>query len=93
MQSHARGKNRADATTHNSEQVSPDTPVKRYNLVLPEILYREVQTLANKEHTTVIDLLRRFIKLGLLVAKLTQDENTSLIILEGDKEREIILFI
>jgi hypothetical protein len=93
MQPHARGRNTAEANTRDSEQESSDTAVKRYNLVLPESLYHEVQSLANKEHTTVIDLLRRFIKLGLLVTKLTQDENASLIIREGDKEREIILFI
>lgn len=74
------------------EEVSAETPVKRYNLVLPENLYAEVQGLANKEHTTVIDLLRRFIKLGLFITRL--DDSTTFIVRNEDgKEREILFFL
>ncbi len=66
---------------------------KRYNLVLPTHLYEEVQTLADEQKTSVLDLLRRFIKIGLLVAKLSQSPDTAFIIREGDREREVVFFV
>ncbi|MBK8030041.1 MAG: hypothetical protein IPK17_11130 [Chloroflexi bacterium] len=65
--------------------------VKRYSLVLPEELYTTIQELADDRGTTVLEIFRRFIKLGLIAAELENDPNKSLIIREGDKEREIIL--
>jgi hypothetical protein len=64
---------------------------KRYNLVLPEELYQEVQRLAEQRHTTVLELLRRFVKLGLLVAKAEESPDMAFILREGDKERELLL--
>lgn len=64
---------------------------KRYNLVLPEELYQEVQTLADNRHTTVVELLRRFVKLGLLVAKAEESPDMAFILREGDRERELLL--
>jgi hypothetical protein len=67
------------------------TAAKRYNLSLPEELYQEVQALAEQRHTTVLELLRRFVKLGLLVAKSEGSPDMAFILREGDKERELIL--
>jgi predicted transcriptional regulator len=64
---------------------------KRYNFVLPEELYQELQALADHRHTTVVDLLRRFVKLGLLVAKAEESPDMAFILREGDKERELVL--
>jgi hypothetical protein len=63
---------------------------KRYNLVLPSHLYEEVQTVAKEQNTSIPDLLKRFIKIGLLVAKLSQSPDTTLIIHEGGRERELM---
>lgn len=65
--------------------------VKRYNLVLPEALFNEVQALADKRHTTVVEMLRKFIKLGLLATQIEETPDSALIIREGNREREIIL--
>jgi len=59
--------------------------------VLPEELYQELQALADHRHTTVVDLLRRFVKLGLLVAKAEESPDMAFILREGDKERELVL--
>jgi hypothetical protein len=67
------------------------TAAKRYNLSLPEELYQEVQALAEERHTTVLELLRRFVKLGLLVARSEKSPDMAFILREGDKERELIL--
>jgi len=65
--------------------------VKRYNLALPEDLYDEVQSLADRQQTTVVEVLRRFIRLGLLATEVQDRTGTALIIRDGDREREILL--
>ena len=65
--------------------------LKRYNLVLPEDLFTALQELADQRQTTVVDLIRRFIKLGLIAAKVEDTPGAALIIREGDTEQRIIL--
>ena len=65
--------------------------MKRYNLVIPDELFSEVQELADEKHTTVVELFRRFIKLGLLATQIEDSPKASLLIREGDTEREIIM--
>jgi hypothetical protein len=65
--------------------------MKRYSLVLPEDLFTAIQELADQRQTTVVDLIRRFIKLGLIAAKVEDTPGAALIIREGDTERQIIL--
>jgi hypothetical protein len=73
-------------------QSSPRTPgLKRYSLVLPEDLFTAIQELADQRQTTVVDLIRRFIKLGLIAAKIEDTPGAALIIRDGDTERQIIL--
>ena len=64
---------------------------KRYNLVLPEELMNEVQTVADRHHTTVLEVLRRFVKLGLLVARAEQSPDKEFVLREGDKEQRLLL--
>ncbi len=65
--------------------------MKRYNLVIPNRLFDEVQQLADDQQISVLELLRRFIKLGLVITKLSQGANATLIIREDDRERELVL--
>ena len=64
--------------------------LKRYNLALPEGIFRQVVQLAEREHTTVLEVLRRSVKLGLLVAE-AQEAGAKLVIREGTSEREIVI--
>jgi hypothetical protein len=64
---------------------------KRYNFALPEELYNELAMLADRRHTTVVELLRRFVKLGLLVAKAEESPDMAFILKEGDKEQQLLL--
>lgn len=64
--------------------------VKRYNLTLPEELFDEVQALADRKQTTVVELLRRFIKLGLLAAAVEDMPDGAFFIRENGVERQII---
>lgn len=67
------------------------TDTKRYNLVLPKDTYNRLQAMATQKQTTMLDLIRRFIRLGMIAAELEGKPNTALVIREGDKEREIFL--
>jgi hypothetical protein len=65
--------------------------LQRYQLSLPDELYKEIQEIADKEHMTLLETIRRLIKYGLLVFKLLRKPDTRLIIREGTSEREIVL--
>ena len=65
--------------------------MKKYQIVVPESLFEEIEKVADSRQTTVIDIIRRFLKLGLLTAKIENTADARLFIREGDSEREIIL--
>jgi ATP-dependent Clp protease ATP-binding subunit ClpA len=64
---------------------------KRYSLVLPESLFQEVQELSEREQTTVVEVMRRFIKLGLLATRIQETPDASIVIREGGRERELLI--
>lgn len=64
---------------------------KRLHISLPNELYDELQAFADQKHTTVVDVLRRFIHLGLVVSRAEDDPNMALVIRDGDREREVFL--
>jgi ATP-dependent Clp protease ATP-binding subunit ClpC len=74
-----------------AELVEQDRGIKRYLFAMPMTLYQEVQELADRQHTNVADLLRRFTRLGLLAARLQDSPNASLIIRDGATEQRILL--
>lgn len=78
------------ANTEEPNEPNQGGPLKRYNLALPTELYSQIQLLAEKKGTTVLEILKRFIKLGLLAAKLEDDPNAALIIRQGSIEKEIV---
>jgi hypothetical protein len=52
-------------------ETSINSGVKRYNLVIPAPLFNEVQHMAEKEHTTMLELFKRCIKIGLVILRLS----------------------
>lgn len=60
---------------------------KRYNLVLPLDQYDKVKQVADDRGITIAELLRKFIVLGLTI----EAPDTTLVIKNGDTERELIL--
>lgn len=65
---------------------------KRYNLVIPTELYAELETIATKRQVKVVDVLRGYIELGLWFDTTMNKPDTSLLIKEGGKERELVFF-
>jgi hypothetical protein len=64
---------------------------RRYSLVMPEELFAEVERLAERQQTSVVELLRRFTRLGLLAMELQARPDASLVIREGGTERVVLL--
>ena len=67
------------------------TGMARYNLVLPETLYQKVQRIAQERHSPVVEVLRKFIKLGLLVEQALKEPDTHFIMRTATTERELVL--
>ena len=65
--------------------------LRRCNFVLPTSLYERVDAEAKRRNTTVVEMMRRFIRLGLIATELEKDPGSALIIREGDRDREIML--
>jgi len=72
-------------------EVATPFSARRYSLVLPEDLFEEVERLAERQQTSVVELLRRFTRLGLLATQLQERADAALVIREGDREREVML--
>ena len=66
-------------------------PTKRYNLVLPQPLFDELQAIADERHTTVLEVLKQYIRLGLLVSKAEKSPDTAVILREGGRDRDLML--
>ncbi len=64
---------------------------KRYNLVLPQQLFDELQSVAEERHATVLEVLKQYIRLGLLVSKAEKSPDVSVVVREGERERELML--
>lgn len=65
-------------------------PTKRYNLVLPDDLFAEVQRIADEEGVPTVEVFRRFIKLGLVLSGIVKNSDEKIVIRGPDGDREII---
>jgi hypothetical protein len=70
---------------------------QRYTLALPAEIYEELKDQADRRGTTIKELVRQSLKLGLLAIKLEEDPNTGLFIKEklphSDSTRETRLLL
>jgi len=71
----------------------PKNGVKRYSLNLPCDVYDKVKEVADENDTSVMELLKRFIKLGLVAAEVEKDENSELIIRQNGKDKELMIML
>jgi hypothetical protein len=70
----------------------PESKVYRYNLALPKELFDDLKGAADERGMTVVELLRKFIKIGLLALDTQDKPGSALIIREGDTEKQIMIF-
>jgi hypothetical protein len=64
---------------------------KRYNLVLPAELFDELQEVADQKHTTVQELVRRFVKLGLLAVRAETTPGLDFLVRESGVESRVMI--
>jgi hypothetical protein len=82
----------SSGTLVNSEEVPmPKGELKRYNLALPQELFDQIEDVAQQRHTTVVEVLRSFIRLGLIAVQMDGSSDSALILREGDKERQVLV--
>lgn len=67
---------------------------KRYTLSLPPVIYNEIREQAERNNTTIGEVVRQVLKFGLAAIELQADPNTELIIREkvtaaGGTETEV----
>jgi hypothetical protein len=65
--------------------------LKRYNLVLPEEMFSEVKRVADEQQTSVAEVIRKFIKLGLMVIEIQETTGLTLVVKKEDEEQKIIV--
>lgn len=63
----------------------------RYNLRLPEEVYEELGKAASVYGTTRLELIRKFIRLGLLAQQVNESPDSGLYIKRGDEIERILL--
>ena len=61
--------------------------LRRYQLTLPNHLFEGVEWIARREDVTLLEVLRRFVKLGLLVDEINERKDASLVIREAGGSR------
>ena len=66
------------------ERRSRTAAIIRYNLTFPAELYGPLESVAERRHTTPIDSIRQFVKLGLYVDKIDQDPDADLLVREAE---------
>lgn len=66
--------------------------IQRYNLAVPDSLYEELQKIAKQEHTTILELIKKAIRILLLLFRLKGDDPYCKFYIEGrDGKAEIYL--
>jgi hypothetical protein len=65
----------------------------KYQAVLPDPLWNELQQLADDYHTTVGDLIRRFVQLGLIAVEHKQSGGAIIFRSSDQSEKELVVLI
>lgn len=68
-----------------------ETPMKRYNLALPVDLHEALKQIGNENNLTIVELLRRAVKLFLLAMEASESEDKALIIRDKNGEHQLLL--
>ena len=64
---------------------------QRHNLVLPAELHRKLQVVAERQGTSVTELIKTCLKIGLLALEVENTPGAELMIRENGAERRILI--
>ena len=79
-----------DATVGSNVSVDRGLSVKRYNLLMPEDLFNRLEVLANEKQVSLAELIRTFLKIGLILVELQHDDSVSIVVRDSNRERELM---
>lgn len=65
---------------------------KRFNLTMPADTFSDLEEIARSESRPIVDVIRRFIALGMLV-KQVQDRGAEVLIREDGQEDKLLLIL
>jgi len=65
--------------------------IRRYSLLLPDPIYEQIDDIAKEKGSTMAEMIRRFIALGLLAIEAEKDPGSEFMLRTGEKTRAIIL--
>ncbi|MFA6446080.1 MAG: hypothetical protein WCW14_02405 [Candidatus Paceibacterota bacterium] len=68
--------------------------MKRYSLLLSSEIFSEVKRVSNEEGVAVVDIFRRFVKMGIVLAdELKKAPGSEIIIRQKDGKEKSLIFI
>jgi hypothetical protein len=65
----------------------------RRNVAIPEALYEQLRDVAEERDLTIVEVLRKFIRLGLIFNKVEQTSNEDLCVVRDGKPAERIVLV
>lgn len=66
---------------------------KQLTLSLPESLFADMQEIANSEGITITQLMKKFIKLGLIATEASKDPDKAILIKDASGKKELKFFL
>jgi hypothetical protein len=64
---------------------------QRFNLTLPAPVVSEMEKIAEAYDISIVDVIRSFIRIGLLVSRAQNDPDKAVLIREGERITEIFM--
>jgi hypothetical protein len=66
---------------------------KRLNVTMPDELFAEIEKIAVERGISAVDVIRKFIKLGLFIAEIEKDPNSNIVFRENGKDDRVMIFM
>jgi len=86
-------KDRKSAFKRTMVRAKGKTKVRRYNMALPETVYEDLRIIADINDVTIAEVLRKYIKLGLIVSEIENTPSIDLVLREEGKPDKTLVLI
>ncbi len=70
---------------------TPSGKRANYHLSMPVSLHKELEAIAKGRQISIAELMRQFLRLGVVASKLQESPDSRLCVAEGDKIQQIIV--
>jgi hypothetical protein len=73
------------------QRSAPSDKRAQYHLSMPVVLHEELQAIADEQQVSIAEIMRRFLKMGVVASKLAQSPDAYLCVAQGDMIQQIIV--